>query len=66
MVARTEAVYKNATSPIIFRPRARIESFFDGLDLVEPGFVRPWQWRPDDDNNMRTDALYAAIGRVAD
>ncbi|NUU25430.1 MAG: hypothetical protein HOV68_28580 [Streptomycetaceae bacterium] len=64
MVARTEAVYENATSPIVFRPRTRIEGFFDGLDLVEPGFVRPWQWRPDDEDGMRTDALFAAVGRV--
>jgi hypothetical protein len=27
----------------VFRTRAEIEAFFDGLDLVEPGLER---WRP--------------------
>ncbi|EFC83037.1 SAM-dependent methyltransferase [Parafrankia sp. EUN1f] len=62
-VARTEAAYKNATSPIIFRPRAAIEDFFSGLDPVEPGIVRPWQWNPGDDDSPRTDWLFAGVAR---
>ncbi|KPM51004.1 hypothetical protein CcI49_09620 [Frankia sp. CcI49] len=62
-VARTEAAYENATSPIIFRPRAAIEGFFSGLDLVEPGIVRPWQWNPGDDDSPRTDWLFAGVAR---
>ncbi|MBL7489692.1 SAM-dependent methyltransferase [Frankia sp. AgB1.9] len=62
-VARTEAAYQNATSPMTFRPRATIASYFDGLDLVEPGLVRPWQWHPGDDDSPRTDWLYAGVAR---
>lgn len=57
-------VYKNATSPIVFRSREVIETFFAGTDLVEPGLVRPWQWRPDHTESPQTDWLYAAVGRI--
>ncbi|OHV42950.1 hypothetical protein BCD48_29640 [Pseudofrankia sp. BMG5.36] len=62
-VARTEAAYRNATSPMTFRPRATIASFFDDLDLVEPGLVRPWQWHPGDDESPRTEWLYGGVAR---
>jgi S-adenosyl methyltransferase len=32
---------------LTFRSRAEVASFFDGLDLVEPGLVRVPEWRPD-------------------
>jgi hypothetical protein len=32
-------------SPIIFRTRAAVARFFDGLELVEPGLVSISQWR---------------------
>lgn len=62
--ARAEAVYDSATSPMVFRSRERVEGFFAGFDLVEPGIVGPWQWRPDDRDGMRTDALFAGVGRI--
>ncbi|WP_041253782.1 SAM-dependent methyltransferase [Frankia sp. EAN1pec] len=62
-VARTEAAYEKATSPIVFRPRIAIENFFSGLDLVEPGIVRPWQWHPGDDGSPETDWLSAGVAR---
>jgi hypothetical protein len=62
-VKRTEAAYQNATSPMTFRPRATIATFFDGLELVEPGLVRPWQWHPGDDDSPRTEWLYGAVAR---
>jgi SAM-dependent methyltransferase len=64
-VAQVVEVYKNATSPIVFRPRKRIEAFFDGLDLAEPGLVRPWQWHPElGADGPRTEWLYAGVGRL--
>lgn len=63
-VARTEEAYANATSPMIFRPRSAVERLFDGFDLVEPGLVRPWQWRPDDAAKERTEWLYAGVGKL--
>jgi hypothetical protein len=41
-------------TPLISRNRAAITRFFDGFTLVEPGLVRPAQWRPDLDNPLRT------------
>jgi len=40
-------------TPLISRNRADIARFFDGFTLVEPGLVRPAQWRPDLDNPLR-------------
>jgi hypothetical protein len=40
-------------TPLISRGRADITRFFDGFTLVEPGLVRPAQWRPDLDNPLR-------------
>jgi len=33
-------------TPLISRDRADIVRFFDGFTLVEPGLVRPVEWRP--------------------
>jgi hypothetical protein len=33
--------------PVIFRPRAEVERFFEGLELVEPGVSRLRDWWPD-------------------
>jgi S-adenosyl methyltransferase len=40
-------------TPLLSRNRAGIARFFDGFTLVEPGLVRPAQWRPDLDNPLR-------------
>jgi hypothetical protein len=40
-------------TPLISRSRADIARFFDGFTLIEPGLVRPAQWRPDLDNPLR-------------
>jgi hypothetical protein len=40
-------------TPLISRGRASIGRFFDGFTLVEPGLVRPAQWRPDLHNPLR-------------
>ena len=40
-------------TPLISRSRAGITRFFDGFTLVEPGLVRPAQWRPDLDDPLR-------------
>ena len=38
-------VYAEASAPAVFRTRPEIESFFGGLDLVEPGLVEVGAWR---------------------
>ncbi|MEV7320723.1 SAM-dependent methyltransferase [Streptomyces sp. NPDC093970] len=45
--SEAQAVYNNATASMNLRSRARIEQFFDGFELVEPGLVQVPFWRPD-------------------
>ncbi|WP_413805943.1 SAM-dependent methyltransferase [Streptomyces sp. OE57] len=41
------AVYNDATATLSLRSRDRIERFFDGFTLVEPGLAEVPFWRPD-------------------
>ena len=43
--AAIQDVYDAASAPAVFRTRQGIESFFGGLDLVEPGLVEVGAWR---------------------
>ncbi|MFE4964573.1 SAM-dependent methyltransferase [Streptomyces sp. NPDC056660] len=45
--SEAQAVYNSATATMNLRPRARIEQFFDGFELVEPGVIQVPFWRPD-------------------
>jgi O-methyltransferase involved in polyketide biosynthesis len=64
----TEAVRQwNEASPqvkIVIRTPQQLASFFDGLELVEPGVVPTTQWRPDPASPM-PDPMdeYCAVGR---
>ncbi len=51
MFRMTQELHWN--TPLISRSRADIARFFDGFTLVEPGLVRPAQWRPDLDDPLR-------------
>ncbi|MEU2775169.1 SAM-dependent methyltransferase [Streptomyces sp. NPDC007162] len=42
-----QAVYNNATATMTLRPRDRVERFFEGFELVEPGVAQVPFWRPD-------------------
>ena len=57
--------YDQATAPFVLRSRERFESFFNGLELVEPGVVQLPFWRPDDDIDASVSKiwLYAGVGR---
>ncbi len=46
-LARFARQYEARTSPVAFRPRATIEGFFAGCELVPPGLVFLPAWRPD-------------------
>lgn len=48
------AGYSNATSSAQNRTRSQVVSFFDGLELVEPGLVWLPEWRPDEETGMRS------------
>lgn len=48
------------------RPRAAVERFFEGLELLEPGLVSVDEWRPDAETPLLPGGLptpfYAAVG----
>ncbi len=63
-VAQAAAVYDQATSPMVPRTKNEIADLLADLELVEPGLVRSWQWRPDPRDKLQTNATYGAVGRV--
>jgi SAM-dependent methyltransferase len=62
LLARNEEVYERSTSPSRPRSGDEIARFFDGLDLLEPGLVRPGQWRPWSGQVTVTHFMYAGVG----
>jgi O-methyltransferase involved in polyketide biosynthesis len=46
LIARLAATYQG-TTPVTFRAETEIAAWFDGLDLLPPGLVDVWAWRPD-------------------
>jgi S-adenosyl methyltransferase len=65
LLARNEEVYERSTSPSRPRSRDEIARFFDGLDLLEPGLVRPGRWRPGSGQEAVTHFMYAGVGTKA-
>ncbi len=47
-----ERLYEGTTNPARARPRAQVERFFDGLEVVDPGVVFVPQWRPETDRDV--------------
>ncbi|WP_441246682.1 SAM-dependent methyltransferase [Kitasatospora sp. McL0602] len=59
------AIYRNASAQLTMRTREQVLSFFEGLELEEPGIVTAPLWRPDQPI-LPTDAetgIWAAVGR---
>jgi O-methyltransferase involved in polyketide biosynthesis len=62
-------MYDRTETPFHYRTRSEFETFFAGLELVEPGVTHMWDWRPE----MGTDADeldgrvtgFAGVGRKA-
>ncbi|WP_213450593.1 SAM-dependent methyltransferase [Rhizomonospora bruguierae] len=56
------------TTPITGRPRAEVERFFAGLELVEPGLVWSVLWRPEEPDETferpGRSGFYAGVARV--
>jgi hypothetical protein len=62
--ARAEALYARSGNPIKMRTRAEIASFFEGLDLVEPGLVYVPLWRPEGQDDIFLDEPERSNGFV--
>jgi len=62
--AKVTEVYQRASAPLVLRPRAAIQRFFDGFDLVEPGLLQPAVWRPDPGTvSPSAGGSYSGVGR---
>ncbi|SFP76893.1 O-Methyltransferase involved in polyketide biosynthesis [Amycolatopsis arida] len=66
LAAQLRQVYAETVGDSVFRSRADIESFFDGLDLVEPGLAYLHEWWPDGPRwRPLTDVNFTMLGGVA-
>jgi hypothetical protein len=51
-------------APLVLRDRAQVTSFFDGLELVEPGVVQLSKWRPGSESeSAAAAALWGGVAR---
>ncbi len=60
-------MYKRTETPFHYRSKDEFETFFAGLELVEPGVVHMWDWRPEfgsdaDDMDGKVTG-FAGVGR---
>jgi hypothetical protein len=65
-LANVQKEYNRLGEKLIFRKRPVALSFFDGLELVEPGLVQVHKWRPEGDTDEIADkdiAMYGAVAR---
>ena len=62
---RVTGVYTKATAPLVGRSREKVQQFFGGLDLLEPGVVTVPLWRPDEEPAAGSDrvSMYGAVAR---
>ncbi|MGI5129496.1 SAM-dependent methyltransferase [Pseudonocardia sp. CA-107938] len=54
---------ESGMAPYHLRSVDELRTFFDGLELVEPGFVRVAQWRPDPGETVPATADHAGLAR---
>lgn len=65
-VAQWVGLFEQMAEPMVPRTREQIERYFDGMELVDPGLVKAWEWRPDEPSVMQsptTEWMLAGIGR---
>jgi hypothetical protein len=66
-LAEVQREYNRLGETLIFRDRGTALSFFDGLELVEPGLVQVHKWRPDGSEapgiKDKDIAMYGAVAR---
>jgi hypothetical protein len=55
-------LYAGTSQPVRPRPRAEVERYFEGLELVEPGLVYVPRWRPEEDDDLLLDRPEHSIG----
>ncbi|EPH41338.1 SAM-dependent methyltransferase [Streptomyces aurantiacus] len=64
-VGQVAEEYARQNMPMALRDLPTATSFFDGLELVEPGVVQVHKWRPGDGQHAVDDRAIAMYGAVA-
>ncbi|MFD6432142.1 SAM-dependent methyltransferase [Streptomyces venezuelae] len=62
MIAASNEYNKSGAIPYYVRSVEEVGSFFEGLDLLDPGVAQVTRWRPDTEDGTAVDA-YGAVGR---
>jgi hypothetical protein len=66
-VKKAKNLYAASGNPVSIRSLDQIKSFFDGLELVEPGLVYVSLWRPEEDSGLidlpESSGYYGGVGR---
>lgn len=44
LITQIQNAYRDASTPVVFRPAAQIGSWFDGMELLPPGVVEVCHW----------------------
>ena len=63
--AAVTEIYRRQGVTMQVRPRAAVERFFDGLELVDPGVQVLTRWRPDGTGEPPSDVAVSVYGGVA-
>lgn len=58
-----DAYNETGAVPYFLRPVEKIEAFFEGLELVDPGVVSVPLWRPDGDAAPAPIGQHGGVGR---
>jgi hypothetical protein len=61
--AKLEEISANSPSPMCFRPRDQIATFFDGFELLDPGVVDVQSWWPDETAPPTMLKVAAGVGK---
>ncbi len=62
IIKQLVGLYTGTSQPVKPRPRAEIEAYFEGLELVEPGLVFVPEWRPEEHGDLLLDQPERSIG----
>jgi hypothetical protein len=59
-----DEIYQASTAAgFVSRPSAQVREFFDGWDLIDPGLLPAYQWRPTTPGLTGIAANHAGVGR---
>jgi hypothetical protein len=58
-------LFGGMAEPMVPRTHEQIGAFFEGMELVDPGLVQAWEWRPDEPGRIPSPKTGWLLGGVA-